>query len=614
MLQPLRTDSQATWKQRFRAPMLAWSQIACHAPERGLVLSDLSGSYQLHAWDVPTGTLRQVSNEPKGAFIGRISGDGRFVYYLHDDDGDEVGHFVRVPFEGGEPQALTPNLPSYLADPFLNPTGTMLGFLVGTSEGVNLYIVPLGPDDDISPAWLAFHNPVPDLLGRKLVALSSSGTTAVMISKPHSPSTYDRLLAIDLATGVCIDALQEEQGGYVSLGDYSPLMGDERLWATLHRGDTQQHLIWNPRTGERIPLALDTLARSFQPCSWSPDGQCLLLLQEHQDGVRFAIYMLADHSIHVLSNLSGTYWSSYYGNSDEIYTHWGMIKDGTVLGPEIVALDTDTSEQRRTLVALEPAPTGRPWQSVTFPSSDGQEIQAWLITPEGKGPYPTIVDLHGGPNTQRTVDPAPDLQMWVDHGFAVCSVNYRGSTGFGQAFQDQILGNPGHWEVEDIVACRHWLVNAGIANPETILLTGWSYGGYLTLLTLGKYPELWAAGMAGIAIADWTLLYEDTHEALKPIRLLGGTPEERPEQYRVSSPITYAERVKAPVLVIQGRNDYGCPPRQMERYVARLQALGKQIEIDWFDSGHGSLVVEEKISLYERMLTFAYAALQIHNQ
>ena len=107
--------------------------------------------------------------------------------------------------------------------------------------------------------------------------------------------------------------------------------------------------------------------------------------------------------------------------------------------------------------------------------------------------------------------------------------------------------------------------------------------------------------------------YEDTHEALKvslPIRLLGGTPQEKPAQYRVSSPITYAEQVKAPVLIIQGRHDRGCPPRQMEQYVARLQALGKQIEIDWFDSGHGSLHVEEQIGLYERMLTFALSALK----
>lgn len=612
MSQSLPIDSQARWKQRFRAPTLSWSQVAAHAPDRGLVASNLSGTYQLHAWDVSTGGLKQVSYAPKGVFIGRLSGDGRFIYYLHDEDGDEMGRFVRVPFTGGKPQELTPELPPYFADPYLSPTGTMLGFLVGEPEGVDLYVVPLGPNDNVGAPRRVFHNPVPGLLGRRLLALSSAGTTAIMISKPHNPSTYEGLLAIDLATGECIDQLQAEPDTSVALGDYSPVLGDERLWATIQRGDTRQHLIWNPRTGERLLLDLSGLVGA-SPCSWSPDGTRLLLWQEDQGHKRFAISTPAEQSIQVLSELHGTYWSSYFGNTGEIYTHWGMIQDGSVVGPEIVALDAISGTQRRPLVAFDPVPSGRPWQSVSFSSSDGQEVQAWLMTPEGEGPYPAIIDLHGGPHLQRMVDPAPDLQMWVDHGFAVLSVNYRGSTGFGKAFEQRIVGNAGHWEVEDIIAARTWLVAEGLARPETVMLTGWSYGGYLTLLALGKYPDLWAAGMAGTAIANWGLLYEDTHEALKvslPIRLLGGTPEEKPAQYRVSSPITYAEQVKAPVLIIQGRHDRGCPPRQMEQYVARLQALGKQIEIDWFDSGHGSLHVEEQIGLYERMLTFALSALK----
>jgi hypothetical protein len=84
-----------------------------------------------------TKQLRQVSHAPKGAFVGRLSGDGRFIYYLQDEDGDEMGSFVRVPFADGEPHELTPELPPYFADPFLNPMGTVLGFLV--EEEINLY-------------------------------------------------------------------------------------------------------------------------------------------------------------------------------------------------------------------------------------------------------------------------------------------------------------------------------------------------------------------------------------------------------------------------------------------------------------------------------------------
>jgi len=121
-----------------------------------------------------------------------------------------------------------------------------------------------------------------------------------------------------------------------------------------------------------------------------------------------------------------------------------------------------------------------------------------------------------------------------------------------------------------MVAGRQWLVDQNIAKADLIFLTGWSYGGYLTLFGLGKTPELWAGGMAGIAITDWVMSYEDSAETLRGYQaaLFGGTPEEKPEQFRLSSPIIYAESVKAPVEIIQGRNDSRTPARPVEVYEA----------------------------------------------
>ncbi len=202
-------------------------------------------------------------------------------------------------------------------------------------------------------------------------------------------------------------------------------------------------------------------------------------------------------------------------------------------------------------------------------------------------------------------------QSWVDHGFAFASINYRGSTTFGKQFLEQIWGNPGDLEVEDMVGARDWLVDHDIARPDQILLTGWSYGGYLTLQALGKYPDLWAGGMAGIAVADRALQYKYSSDKHKGYiaGLFGGTPDEKPDQYRKSSPTTYVERVTAPVLLIQGRNDTRCPARQVEVYEEMMHALGKPIEILWFDSGHGSASAEDRIAFQERMLRFAYQAL-----
>jgi len=113
---------------------------------------------------------------------------------------------------------------------------------------------------------------------------------------------------------------------------------------------------------------------------------------------------------------------------------------------------------------------------------------------------------------------------------------------------------------------------AGHRRPESVMLTGWSYGGYLTLQTLGRYPDLWAGGMSGIAIADWTVMYEDEAETLRGYQrsLFGGTPQEKPEAHAAASPITYAEDVRAPIYIIQGSNDTRCPARQMRGYEEKI--------------------------------------------
>jgi dipeptidyl aminopeptidase/acylaminoacyl peptidase len=257
------------------------------------------------------------------------------------------------------------------------------------------------------------------------------------------------------------------------------------------------------------------------------------------------------------------------------------------------------------------APGGRPWRSITFPSTNGVTIQSWLATPAGDGPFPTILHIHGGPTAVMTERYSPEAQAYLDHGFAFLSINYRGSITFGKTFEEAIWGNLGQWEVDDLAAARDWLVENNIANPGAILLTGDSYGGYLTLQGLGKRPELWAGGMATVAIADWVLMYEDQAETLRGYQraLFGGTPEEKPEAHRAASPITYAEALNAPILVIQGSNDTRCPARQMQVYEEKLKQLGKQIHVHWFDAGHGSYQNEQNIAHQELKLRFAYQVL-----
>jgi dipeptidyl aminopeptidase/acylaminoacyl peptidase len=266
------------------------------------------------------------------------------------------------------------------------------------------------------------------------------------------------------------------------------------------------------------------------------------------------------------------------------------------------------------VLAAADVPPSHTWRSIHYLSSDGQEIQGWLALPDGEGPFPTILHMHGGPHLVMTDEFNPSSQTWLDHGFAYLSINYRGSITFGKAFMEQIWGDIGHWELEDVVAAREWLVQQGIAKPDQVFLTGYSYGGYLTLFSPGNRPELWAGGIAGVAVADWAIMHDDAADTLRSFvaSLFGGTPAQLPQKYATSSPITYVEHVIAPLLIIQGRNDTRTPARPVELYEAKMKALGKAIEVEWFEAGHhGSRAqVGLDIAHHERMLRFAYHVLR----
>jgi hypothetical protein len=140
MLPQLQLDDNARWKQRFRAPIILWTQIAPANLARGLAVTNTSGKYQLCAWDVPSGESRQLTEQPAGIMVGALAGDGRYIYYLDDRQGNEIGHFVRVAFEGGKPQDLTPGLPPYSAVVFAScGSGRHIGFTVADEEGFHLY-------------------------------------------------------------------------------------------------------------------------------------------------------------------------------------------------------------------------------------------------------------------------------------------------------------------------------------------------------------------------------------------------------------------------------------------------------------------------------------------
>jgi len=600
---PLDTSQDAPWKRRFRAASIAWSRLADNNRTRGLVCTNKDGIYQLYGWDVASGTLTQLTNQPAGIGSGMISADGEYVYYHQDAQGNEIGHFVRVPFAGGTPEDITPDMPPYAYN-FLEQShdGNVTAFMTAGENGFEIFVMK-GIDTPQRIAHFKQLSTGP--------TLSHSGEIAVTDTSEYSGTLDTCLVAIDTTTGEEIARLSDGNEVKYNFGPFSPLSGDMRILATTNKSDYDRPLIWNPRTGERHDLAIDAIPGEVTGWAWSPDAKYILLCQIYQAAYQLYRYDVAaqtatrlDHPSGVLGSYNG---NVYYVSDNEIFLTW----QDSVHPSQVIALDATTGKQTRTVLAAGEVPDGRKWKSVTFPSENGAMIQGWLVTPEGNGPFPTILETHGGPTAVMCEYYAANSQTWVDHGFAYFSINYHGSTTFGKDFEKSIWGNLGHLEVDDMAGAYKWLVENGIAQADSVLVTGWSYGGYLTLQSLGTRPELWAGGMAGIAIADWSLMYEDQAETLRGYQraLFGGTPAETPEVTRASSPITYADQVRAPVLVIQGSKDTRCPARQMRAYEDKMKSLGKNIKIEWFDAGHGSRAQEQNIHHQELLLRFAYQVL-----
>jgi dipeptidyl aminopeptidase/acylaminoacyl peptidase len=243
---------------------------------------------------------------------------------------------------------------------------------------------------------------------------------------------------------------------------------------------------------------------------------------------------------------------------------------------------------------------------VRFVGPSGAPVQGWLQRPEGDGPHPTVVSIHGGPEHHDTDAWDPRRAAYVDAGYAVLTVNYRGSTGYGAAFREALRADIGFAECADILAGLDHLVATGVADPARVFVEGWSWGGYLATLGAGLYPGRWRAIVAGIPVGDLVAAH---YEAAPPLRswdiaIYGGDPLEVPNLYHERNPMTYVDRVTAPVLLIAGEYDSRCPLGQVMTYAHALRRRGHPVETHLYAGGHHALSVTERLRQAEGILDF----------
>ncbi len=244
---------------------------------------------------------------------------------------------------------------------------------------------------------------------------------------------------------------------------------------------------------------------------------------------------------------------------------------------------------------------------------DKLEIGA-LLYDSGRRPSPLIVNPHGGPRARDVKRFNLYTQVLVSLGFSVLQVNYRGSTGHGREFVEELHDDWGGAEQGDVVvATEHVLEEYDWLDEDQVVVFGGSYGGYSAYWQMVQYPDLYQAGIAWIGLTDLEDMFENTmpHFRTELMQKYLGTPEENPELYEERSPVNHVENLDAPIFVVHGVNDRRVPVSQARIFRDALDQLGYEEGEDGDyeyrelgEEGHASSDQDQKLRMFESLADF----------
>lgn len=252
-----------------------------------------------------------------------------------------------------------------------------------------------------------------------------------------------------------------------------------------------------------------------------------------------------------------------------------------------------------------------PTKPISYQTKDGFTVNGYLTLPKNKKPknLPIVVNPHGGPWARDVWGYNPQIQFLANRGYGILQMNFRGSTGYGKKFLQASYKQWGLAMQEDIADGVRWLIQEGIADSDKICIYGGSYGGYATLAGLVKHPDLYACGIDYVGVSNlftflntippyWLTELEKLYEMV-------GHPEKDKVQLTATSPALNADKIKAPLLVVQGAKDPRVNKAESDQMVQALEKKGVKVQyIVKENEGHGFRNEENRFEFYEAMEAF----------
>ncbi|MGE2713955.1 S9 family peptidase [Mycolicibacterium litorale] len=605
-----------TVEEFFRPPVRAGAtispdgtRIAYLAPWNGRLnvwVENLDGS----------GTRCVTADDNRSVYIYQWTRDSRWLLYMQDNGGDENWHVFRVDPDDPDAPAvdLTP-FPGVRAVFELyqgRPDKAMVQLNKRTPELQDAYEMDIATGE----LTLLAENPgtVTNWLCSRDGALFGSTQTAdgdVEISQWDTATSALRTIVTydgtDYPLGIYPIAVSPDGTG---------------LWLGSNRGSDLTRLVRvDVATGEETEVdshpTLDLTAQVTLPSPLILSDHSGELIGARYYGERQVIRALDPDFAAVLENLGKLSDGDLSAlSSDSSGRRW-VVTFAHDRDPFVTYFyDHDTGESRmlfRPYPHLDPEALA-PMTPVTITARDGLALPSYLTLPVGVEPVglPMVLLVHGGPWARDCWLFQPDVQLLANRGYAVLQVNFRGSTGYGKAFTKAAIGEFAGKMHDDLVDAVDWAVKEGYADRDRVAIFGGSYGGYASLVGVTFTPDVFAAAIDYVGISNLANFMRTLPNVARPFlannwHLYVGDPSDPAQEADMlaRSPITRADQIRTPLLVVQGANDSRVVQAESDNLVEALRARG--VEVEYMvkdDEGHGFLNPDNQMDMYHAVERF----------
>lgn len=553
-------------------------------PDGGMLITTRFGeTSQVHLVASPMGMRRQLTfhEEPIAAALSR-PGHNQFVFQK-DIGGNEQYQFYLYDIESGEETLLT--------DPEIRNDA-----MVMAADGrVIAWSHPLGDTGDYAIAVADLSDPE----SRRTVYegegawwptdISPNGGRAII--RKYVSISEGELALLDLATGEATPINPSEEVIAYGEGNFSA-DGRYVLYISNEGSDFSNLVRYDIATGEKTVLTAD-INWDVESFDVAPNAaQAVFAINAGGVSQVGIIDTNTGASILAPELPTGVITGLSYSEDG---ARVGLTIDGATSPDNAYAFDVATGAVTQWTdgeVGGLDTSGFRDAELVSFESFDGLEVPAFVFRPEGEGPHPVMLYLHGGPESQYRPRFSSNIQFWVNElGVAFVAPNVRGSSGYGTTYVGLDNGYGREDSVRDVGAALDWIATQDDLDADRVLVYGGSYGGYMVLASLVHYDDRLAGGVDVVGISNFVTFLENTEGYRRDLRRPEYGDERDPEMrafLESISPSNRADEITSPLFIIQGLNDPRVPASEAEQMLAAVRANGGDA---WYllatDEGHG---------------------------